>query len=61
VAGVQRSIFEIGHAPVQEIPEQKVEEYQDAPPIEPDIVLEEPIRLPVDMIGNREPDRGNSS
>lgn len=55
IAGVQRTIFELCKAPI--VPASQVDdliELQDAPPDEPSSPFEKPLRLPVDIIGNKD-------
>jgi hypothetical protein len=52
IAGIQKSIFEMGNAPIVPAPEpiEKVQEVEEIPPVEK---LDKPIALPVDIIGNQ--------
>jgi hypothetical protein len=58
-AGLQRNIFEVGRTvPVTLAMERFPEEPQDAPEQETQVELSRPLRLPIDIIGNKEPARG---
>ena len=61
IAGVQKSIFELGYVDLVNAPIDtpvEVVDRQEAPPDEPNVILESPLSLPVDIIGNKEPTYG---